>query len=189
MKKWLFNPFIYIAGQRALAIGLSAMFISAFIAYFSHTHFDGAIDMHTSRSPSPLYVFFIELAVNFICTTALFYAAARLFSTSATRLIDIAGTMALARWPMVFVSVIGFGLIPPASNSMKVVMESITPLHVVLSLLSLLFAIWMIALMYNAYTVSANAKGSKAVISFIGSLLATEIITHIILHQIYAHLT
>ncbi len=187
MKKWLFNPFIYVAGSRALITGLVLMVITAIIAFVSHTHFDGVIDVHTSRNPAPLAVSFMEQIVNLACVIILFYAAGLLFSKSSVRLVDIAGTLSLARWPMIFVAIIGFGLIAPASDSLKVVMESITPLHILLSIVSLLLSIWMIALMYNAFTVSANIKGGKALIVFIACLLIAEISAHIILHQIYRH--
>jgi hypothetical protein len=38
----------------------------------------------------------------------------------------------------------------------------------------------MIVLMYNAYSVSCNLKGTKAVVSFIGALLVAEILSKLI---------
>ncbi len=48
MKIWLFNPFKYIAGAKALLIGLALMLATAVIASFSLTHFDGVIDAPTT---------------------------------------------------------------------------------------------------------------------------------------------
>ena len=43
---YLFTPFRYIAGWKALAIGWLIMFLTAAIAYVGRTHFDGIIDVH-----------------------------------------------------------------------------------------------------------------------------------------------
>jgi uncharacterized membrane protein len=46
--------------------------------------------------------------------------------------------------------------------------------------------IWMITLMYNAFTVSFNLKGTKAIAGFIGGLILAEIVS-ILLNQLLQH--
>ena len=41
--------------------------------------------------------------------------------------------------------------------------------------IAILMIIWMVALMYKAYTVSCNIKGPKAIVTFIVSLIGAEI--------------
>jgi len=188
MKKWLFNPFIYIAGAKALLIGWGITLVTMAISFFSHAHFDGVIEMHTSGHAAPVMVYLIEQIIDWALAVLLFYPGGLLFSRSSIRFIDVAGTMALARWPMIFVSVIAFGIVSPDSDSVKVVLSHITPLSIALTFVCLIFSIWMIALMYNAFRLSCNMKGEKAAFVFIPTLLIAEIASHIILHKIYPHL-
>ena len=43
-------------------------------------------------------------------------------------------------------------------------------------IVSLLMIIWMVALMYLAYTVSCNAKGAKAIVTFIIALIIAAVL-------------
>ena len=186
MKKWLFNPFIYIAGTRALLIGVSAMLVTAIIAFYTHAHFDGVLDLHFGHISSMSTVF-LEALIDWGCMVLVFYIAGLIASGSSIRFIDIAGTMALARWVMVFPAIIGFGIHVPATTPKTIdeIMSSITPSFIVLSLFGLLFIIWMVALMYNAFSVSCNLKGSKAALSFIAGVIVAEIISKVIFHFIF----
>jgi hypothetical protein len=183
MKKWLFNPFIYVAGTRALLMGLTAMALTAFVGLYSHTHFDGAIDIHTGKI-STLSEQLLEQLVVWGTTAGLFYLAGLLFSASSIRLVDVAGTMALARWVMIFPAALGFLLHVPASQPQTVaeIMKLLTPGFIAVGLLSLVFVIWMVALMYNAFTVSCNLKGSKATGTFIITLILAETISSLAIH-------
>ncbi len=192
MKKWLFNPFIYIAGEKALIIGWSVMLLTAFICSFSNTHFDGAIDVHSGHATSGI-VYFIEPVIDWASLTISLYLFGRFFSQSAVRLIDIAGTIALARWPLIFFSFIGFGIKPikqlPITSDPAQILKSIDGLTIALSLFGLVFVIWFIALLYNAFSVSANLKGSKSAWVFIAGLIVAEVISQVALHYTYSLLT
>ena len=106
MKKWLFNPFIYIAGAQALAIGFVFMIITAIICWFSQLHFNGLLQVNTHSSTFLAY--FIEGFLCWAVPVLLFYIGGRLVSRSHIRLIDVAGTFALARWVLVFMAFTGF---------------------------------------------------------------------------------
>jgi hypothetical protein len=189
MKKWLFNPFIRIAGTRALIMGLLMMAITAVVCYYSTTHFDGVIDAHTGRA-TRMYVYFIEPLVDWGLVTLLFYIAGKIFSRSSIRFIDVAGTQALARWVMLFTAAIGFFVVAPdTAHGVDELVKSIQPSMIIIGLVEMVFAIWMIALMYNAFTISCNLKGGKAIGIFIVTLLAAEILSSFVLHQLYKHFT
>ena len=181
MKKWLFNPFVYLAGEKALVIGWAVMLASAIIGYYSKTHFDGVIDVHTGHA-SPMYAYFYETLIDWALPVIIFYIAGLIFSKSSIRLIDLAGTLALARWVMIFPVITGFGVHLPATppTTINEMTKILTPSVIALGLLTLLFGIWMIALMYNAFTTSCNLRGSKAILSFIGGLLIAEVISKFI---------
>jgi hypothetical protein len=176
MTIWLFNPFTYIAGLKSLLIGWLLMLLTAFIASYSGAHFDGALDVHGSLKVMPAWIFFIEQLIAWGSLVITFYLSGFFFSSSSVRFIDVAGTTALARAPLIIVAILHFAISTPA----------ITPLYIGTSLIELLFIIWMIALLFNAFKVSCNIKGNKAVIVFIVSLIVAEIISKVILYYLYS---
>jgi hypothetical protein len=178
MSTWIFNPFKYIAGLKALIIGWAIMLATACVAFLSKTHFDGVIDVHCGLIISlPWYI--LEQLIAWTSAVIIFYMAGLIFSGSSIRFIDVAGTMALARWPASFVALINFAM-PHVNN-----IHDISAGFIITALAGLIFVIWMIALMYHAFTVSCNMKGSKATIVFIGALLVAEVFSKIVFHQFY----
>jgi len=180
LNKWLFNPFIYIAGEQALFVGWVVMLLASGIASFSKTHFDGALDVHFGAETAFL-ISLLEQFVAWLSVTTVFYFFALVFSKSKIRFIDIAGTMALARVITLIFAILGF--LPIWNVSLD------NPIMLLPgALLTLLPAIWMIALMFNAFSVSANIRASKAVICFILGLLSAEILSKVCLNYLMPHL-
>jgi hypothetical protein len=188
MKKWTYNPFVYIAGGKALIIGLAVMILTATIAVFSQVHFDGAIDMHIG-SPLSTPMAFLEPLVDWICLVLSLYIIGRIASDSSIRFIDVAGTLALARWPFMFNALLGFLPVPKfnlQTMDLHYIIAFITnPAVIALMVISLPLVILTIALMYNAFAVSANLKGGKSIGAFIGGLIVAEIISKVILHYMH----
>jgi len=178
--KYLFNPFIRIAGLRSLLLGWTAMLLTAAIAYFSHCHFDGVLDAHVGPGGEPAWVYLLEPALSWSCAVIVFYIAAVAVAPSGVRFIDIAGTMALSRWPMLFVALLCFIPAPLPEEPSK-----IRPSLIFLGLAMLVFAIWMIALMYNAYSVSSGAKGTKRLVSFIIALVVAEALSKVLYYLLF----
>ena len=178
--KWLFNPFLYIAGAKALLIGWIAMLLASVVAYFSKTHFDGAIDIHFGAGGN--YSFFLaEQFIAWISLSMLFYPIGLIFSKSKIRLIDVAGTMAMARVITLPVSFMGFLPIYPVNLD--------DPTILILSIIvTLVPAIWMIALMFNAFVVSTNIRGAKATACFTTGLISAEILSKVLLHYLIPYL-
>ena len=171
--KWLINPFERIAGWQALFIGLAAMALTAVVGQINHVAFHGTlyIDPITTFSLSTL---FIMQAVDFLVLFLIMWLTGVCFSKTKPRTIDIAGTMAMARVPMLLMAIVCFLPITPAS-------PYDIPRLVVFILICIPFMIWLVALMYNAYSVSCHLKGARAVVSFIGALLVAEIVSKIFL--------
>ena len=99
LKTWLFNPFHYIAGGRALGIGLIVMLIASLAGAATKFHFDGVIDLHLGTQ-APTWVFVSENLINWLVMGVLLSCAGRLISRSRIRPLDVFGTQALARTPM-----------------------------------------------------------------------------------------
>ena len=166
MKQILFNPFRTIGGTKALWIGWVIMLITAGVSIYSRCHFDGALDVHVGQNTTEI-VYFLEPLINWSVLTLIFYIIGLLLSTSAIRWIDYAGTVALARYPYLLAALIAL---------------------MITSILILLVSIWMIMLLYRAFTISGNLRGRRAVWGFIIALLISEIITVIIFHYLYKNL-
>ena len=171
--KWFINPFERIAGWQALFTGLAAMALTAVIGQINHVAFDGVLDVHAGATFS-LSTSFIMQAVDFLALFLTMWIAGVCFSKTKLRAVDVAGTMALARAPMLLLAVVCFLPVIPASLYD-------VPRLIIFMLILIPFDIWMIALMYNAYTVSCHLKGTRAVASFIGALLVAEALSKLVI--------
>jgi len=171
--KWFINPFERVAGWQALFIGLAAMALTAVVGKINSVAFDGVLDVHAGAQFSFTASFAMQ-AVDFLALFLTMWLAGVCFSKTKLRAIDVAGTMALARTPMLLLAVICFLPVTPAG------------IHDVLRIIAFIlictpFVIWMVALMYNAYSVSCHLKGVRAVVSFIGALLVAEAISKFVI--------
>lgn len=185
--QWLFNPFKFIAGYQALLIGLAAILLTSLLGSLSNTHFDGVLDVHTGLQ-APLWFFLSEGLINWISLTIPLFFFGLILSRSALRTVDVFGTQALARFPYL-ISAVAFIPLAYASGGEDLVakfMESgfsaiATPALLLTLGLAIIVAIpmtiWMVVLMYRAYTVSCNIKGPKAIITFIISLIGAEVLS------------
>lgn len=179
MKTYLFKPFLRIAGLQSLLLGFFVMALTAIISVWSHCHFDGAVDVHIGAQTS-LWFYFIEPLIDWLCLFVFLFIAGKFAAASRIRLIDVAGTVALARWPMIIVALLAFITLNEPVN-----INDIKTSQIVFGMATLVFAIWMIALLYNAYTVSCNAKGSKAIVSFIIAIVLAESVSKLIVLKMY----
>lgn len=187
LSQWLFNPFRYVAGYKALFLGLAIILISALVGSLGNTHFDGVLDVHTGAE-APLWLFFAESLINWICMVVPLFFFGLIVSSSSFRMIDVLGTQALARWPYLITAVV---MLPDANRRFGVyVMSKLTQtaptatinyidmfVFVFAIILTILMAVWMVALMYQAYAVSCNIKGAKAIAAFIVSLIGAEVLS------------
>ncbi|HNW51063.1 MAG TPA: hypothetical protein PKH79_08275 [Prolixibacteraceae bacterium] len=198
MSKYLFNPFRYIAGWESLAAGVIALLATSVIAYFSHIHFPDLISVKTNPG-IPYYVLLFENTINWLVPSILLYLSALIFSQSSVRVIDIFGTQALARAPYLIAALTGisgtidkFGkytLWKTVNVGDPVVMSTgEIMLAITLLLFMVLATIWMIALMYNAFKVSANIKGPKLIIPFIVVMVLSTAITGFATYHLFGNL-
>lgn len=180
MTQSLTNPFKYIAGGKALIWGLTAMLITAFTARYSNARFDGAIDMHVAPGGT-WTLHLLEPLIDWACVVFTFFLAGRIVSASRVRLIDIAGTTALSRAPLILVALVTF----LQRDEVKSI-NDLTAAFWIVALISLGAIVWMVILLYHAFTVSANLKGTKAAVSFTIALIAAEILSKVALHYLYS---
>jgi len=170
--KYFINPFERIAGWSALMIGIAVMALTAVVSKINGVAFDGTLYIRAGMSFG-FTASFAKQAVDFLVLFLAMWIAGVCFSKSRLRAVDVAGTMALTRAPMLLVVVICFLPVTPAS-------PYDIPRIIIFGLICVPFVIWMVALMYNAYSVSCHLKGARAVISFIGALLVAETVSRVV---------
>ncbi len=181
---WLFNPFIRIAGARSLIIGLAGIVAAGLAAAGAGIRFDGLLDVHAGYQVA-LWVPVVDGLVNWAVFTLLLMVVAILFSKSAVRLIDIAGTQAMARMPLLLVAAAcNLPLIQETFDGIATVLmggdeldrSTLTGIVAVI-LVTLGGVVWMVALMWKAFSISCNMRGGRAIALFILALLLGEAAT------------
>ena len=184
MKKWLLNPFEFIAGAKSLLIGLTGICITILLAYPNQIHFDGALGIHLSKD-TPLWFYFVQGIIGWLSLALTLFIAGKIFSSSSIRMIDVFGTIAFARIPDILISLIAFAL--PLNNLKSTVQnEDIKKFFLdleisdvvtltIMAIITVLVSIWVIVLMWKAYSISCNVTGPKGRWSFAIGLIVAEI--------------
>lgn len=181
--RWLFNPFIRIAGPRSLVIGLAGIVTAGVAAAGAGIHFDGLLDVHAGNEVA-LWVPVVEGLVNWAVFTLLLVVVALMFSKSPVRLVDIAGTQAMARMPLLPVAAIcNLPLIQDAFDGLAAALlggeldgDAFSGL-VAAILVTLTGVVWMVTLMWKAFSISCNMRGGRAIALFILAVLLGEAAT------------
>ena len=185
----LFNPFVYIAGAKALGLGLAAILLAGLVGSASNTHFDGVLDTHTGAE-APLWFFLAEGVIDWLCLSIVLWLAGKIISQSSFRAIDLFGTQALARWPSLFITVLtlatpyqrfGRELIEQLKRGKFEFNSTDALIFFAVALAMIPFICWMVALMYKSFSVSCNVKGAKAIVTFIIGIVLAEILSKLCL--------
>ena len=173
--KLLKNPFERIAGWQALGLGLAVLTLTAVFGKINGIYFDGVLDVHTSSGiqTQTWAQAFVMQAVDWLSAVVCMGLAGIIFAKARLRLVDIAGTMALARLPYLLLAIVSFLPVAPANLTD-------VPRMIVFGLLWVAAAIWMVVLMYGGYSVSCNLKGARAVWSFTGALVISEAVSKLV---------
>jgi hypothetical protein len=198
MENKFWNPFTYLAGGKALLIGLLGIITAAFLGYVGAVHFDGVIDIHSGVTAS-YWVFVAEGLVNVLSISFVMYVAALVVSPSKVRVVDIVGTQAFARLPLLLPVAAGsvfplnrmddYALYRFAHIGEKVVLSNIEIAGFILfSLTTLVAMVWLIIWMYQGYKVSANLRGAKSILSFVVAVLLAEVIAVVFIRKILFNL-
>lgn len=198
---WLFKPFTFIAGTKALVWGIVIMGVLSVLGYLFNVHFDGAIDIHygsSSRSSANYWVHLFYQLVGWLSMVIVFYPAALIYSKSRVRLVDMAGTLAFAKFPLLLAALWGgfsFSHLP-LDDVFSMTVEEVTgvllqnlPVMIINILVVLLPAIWMIVTTYNAFSVSSNLKDNKGVQIYAVALLLAEVLSKVALYYLMPYLS
>jgi hypothetical protein len=194
LKTWFFNPFHYLGGESTLIIGMVLILTMSFLGFLSHTHFDGVLDVHAGLASS-FWIYFFEGVINFGIMSLLLGILGKLISKSHIRAIDVVGSQALARGPLLIVALVS--LLPGFQrynaylvSKVNQTAQQIHPLAsdpVVFGIalgVTLLMVIWMVVLMYRGFAISCNVGGGKAIGVFIAAVVFGEGISKVAIWKV-----
>lgn len=180
--KALFNPFRYIAGVKALIFGLVFIVASTLLLYSGGFIQDSYI--HIGMADAPLWHVATMHFIWWIVPAALLYLCGVLLSKSRIRIIDILGTTAFAQ--LILLLMIAPMLLPVVMNNM---LESVASLQtgavpdmaeftpmIIYSIWSLICLVVFYIWNYNAFAVSCNVSGWKAIAAFIAVQVVVTIV-------------
>jgi hypothetical protein len=192
-KSWLFNPFRFVAGFKALLTGIAFIIVASLLGRMGNIHFDGVLDAHFGRA-WPAWAFIAEGIIDWLSLALVLAIFAAIMWPATSRFIDVVGTQALARWPSLLL--VGLLQIPAYGRVLNDVsaqarqgggVPTLSPADMIIlvgiSLCLLPVLVWIVALMYRAFAVSCNAKGAKAVIVFIVAIVLGEVISKTAIFQ------
>jgi len=202
-KKWylIYNPFKKIAGWEAFGIGIILLCITTVLGYYSNTVFYG-ISAQIVNSVTWSKIFLLQFTGLFI-TVAVMYATA-LLSAKHIRFQDILGTVTLSKYPLVLMVLLNIFLGDKMMETTNKLLEvtgtlsttdayrifddfSMSDFSIIMlfALVSLVLLVWEIALLFNAFKVSTNLKGTKCTLLFIAAVLVSEILINVAVSKIY----
>lgn len=197
MKALLFKPFEKYSENKLLLFGVLFSLVGICLAYLFHARFDGVLDTHFVNRvqwKEPILDFLIDVVSLFL----LLCIAAKLVNNK-TRLIDILVTVLISRVPFIVLplfnindklylisKVVEENVLKLGKNSASLPIDAGSMIYLIFSgLIALLFVVWSVALLYNGYKVSSNAKGGKAIVLFIVSIVLAEVLSKYLIYQLY----
>lgn len=175
----IFDPFRYVAGGMALGIGAALLLAEAAAAW--HFGLGMASLQHRYYFQLPFHHHLLVAIGNWLCLFVFLLLAGQALSNTRFRIVDLAGTLAVSRWPAVLSTML---LAPgpvreiaaaitqhPQTVSLtggRLVWQGVTLLTIVLMLLSHWLA-------WRAFVISCNVKGARAVVGFITAVLLASV--------------
>ncbi|MFA6404046.1 MAG: hypothetical protein WCX31_20830 [Salinivirgaceae bacterium] len=193
----IFNPFTRIAGYKALTIGVIGMLIAGYVSFYSHTHFDGVLNIHSGLA-APIWIHILWPFADVAFLGIWFTLLGIILSQSKIRIVDIFGTQAFAFLPLVPASLMGFSKsLDRLSEKLmgvdpKAIRLDMFPLNDILMVLIIILitiplTVWSGILIYNGFKESANLPHKKVIPVyiagiFIGMILPKFLIGHFLLN-------
>lgn len=185
------NPFIRIAGMKALIWGLAGMLISTGMSWASGYHYHGLL--HFGPAPNPAWWCYLgEHLIVWLIPAALFYLGGVFLTRSRIRMIDVLGTVLFAQLPLLGMNVINMLPAMKVMNQMdvSVPVEELMKqpdfiMAMILSLVGLPFLILTLVWVFNAVKVSCNLKGWRLWTVALVGIIGGDIVSRILIGLMY----
>jgi len=191
MKTILFNPFEKYTENKLFAFGVLITLAGSYLGYLFQGRFDGVVDLHFVPSTT-LFEPLIDNLINIVALFLLLFILGK-YINNKTRAIDILTPVLIARFPFYlltfsnyqnYISGVSEKLIASLNLQNKPTELDIATSDMVITLLfaliSILFLIWFVILLFNGFKVATNSRGIKNNLLFAGAIILAEILSKII---------
>ena len=169
MNRYLFNPYTRVAGLKSLAVGIVGLAAIAYVSFKTGTHQHGLLVINFAND-STLTSYALEHIISWFSFALPAFIIGSIISKTRVRAMDFLGTSLMARLPLIVVPALRF---VPIFHSFAFLSAEM----LVLVCIYIVMLIWTAALLFNGFKVSSNLKSNKLVLSFILSMVISEIIT------------
>ncbi|MDA3816803.1 MAG: hypothetical protein PF486_05455 [Prolixibacteraceae bacterium] len=182
----IFNPFEKIAGAKSFFIGLAAVLLAGAIGYFSKTHFDGILNVHSGMQ-SAWYLHILEPLLSVATIALWFLLFAKIFGKHNIRTIDVFGTQFFAFIPLVPSSFLGFFKVTEViSDQLKQLIANPTGTldiappqmlaFVALMIVVMMLSVWSAVWIYKGFKVAANLPNQIHIPVYITGIIVGMIV-------------
>lgn len=192
MKELFFNPFSKFSDRVSIFLGILISLTGGILGYLLNARFDGILDLHFVENVK-LYEPFLDILINTFSTTLFLFIVGK-YINKKTRFIDILMVSLISKLPMYLLTLtnIGNGIYTITSrivqfvNPAKIEQLAISDIVILLlfAMLSLLFLVWFVIMLFNGFKTATNAKETKHNLFFVFGLLAAEILSKSIIYLI-----
>jgi hypothetical protein len=177
----LFNPFDHLPTKWMWTAG-AVIVLAGVVVSLLGIRFDGALDLHQVEIPSTPGLAVFDMA-NAVLTTATVMWLASLLVARQGRLVDFGLSVAIARFPLVAAGALLHFTLPSPTELIARVTANPPDLGLILLTVgvSLPPLVWFIALLFRGFKTSSGLKGPKVGVAFTIALLASEVVSKLIL--------
>ena len=187
--KTFINPFEKYSELQLIITGILFALLGGYLATIFNGRFDGAIDLHFVKKVSFSQPF-LDILIAIVVLTILLYAAGK-YINKKTRFVDILTTCLIAKIPFYFLVFFNINntlyamtekLMSNLQNGGSLNLEFADLSSVIaFSIITLIFLVWTVMLLYNGFKTATNSKGIKHNMLFITALLVGEILSKILI--------
>jgi hypothetical protein len=185
MKTLLFNPFEKYSDKTLMLFGFLFSLLGAFLGYFFNVRFDGVLDLHFVEKVT-IYQPVLDIGIDITCSSTILFLVGKQINNK-TRFIDILSASMIARTPLYCITF--FNADNFIYNSTQKMLAMVEPgkienldvwdmlVIIIFALITILFLIWCIVLLFNGFKIATNAKGTKHTLLFILEITLAEILS------------
>ena len=184
---FLINPFQKIAGFKALISGMVVMILMSYFGVLAKVYYPGVLSLLNGSAVAnqKIEINFFLLAyqnlVAWLVLAGMFLIATKIVHRKKVRVIDFLGTVALARFPLLLLTLIMATIRVLNPGFLVIDLSKGIPLHSsvmmhLFSAITIILFIWQIATYFYALKESSGLIGRKLWLSFIVSLIVAEFI-------------
>jgi hypothetical protein len=179
---YLFQPYHYIDGWKALSWGLGFQLLATLLAYFMSGRYDGFLDYHFGDAPA-LGQIAVDQLINLALLILIFGGCILLLSGSRNRWTDLIGLLLLARAPVVLLPLLNLGdyfrqlsaqIVPDGQTLSRLPSAAESFALLLFSLLSLAILIWWLVMLYQVFRLLLHKSGLPYTLLFIGLVVLAE---------------